>query len=119
MEKHGVTEFLITFKNLGIRFSDLETDLLIVVDGRGRITRAFPGFTQALGYTEAEVLGWNIMRIIETRDMPAFVKSFTWPQKRPFRMLHKNNGEVWCRLVNWEFADEQQGLLIIRKIERD
>jgi PAS domain S-box-containing protein len=115
----SVTKFLDTFKSLGIKFSDLETDLLIVVDGRGRMVRVFPGFTAALGYTEADVLGWGIMRIIDARDMPAFIKSFTWPDRKPFRMFHKDGGEVWVKLENWDFADEQQGLLIIRKIERD
>lgn len=118
MVKHGVTEFLQAFHDLGVAFCDMETDILILLDEQGNIERVYPGFTRALGYTESDVLGYGVLRLVDGRDTAAFVKSFNLlPRPAPFRMFHKDGSEVWVRLEAARFIDKH-GFLIIRKMGR-
>jgi PAS domain S-box-containing protein len=117
VKRPGVTAFLDAFSDTNLQLCDMETDLLIVLDGQGQITRTYPGFTKALGYTEADVLGMNIMRLIESDDVMTFVKAATgFPYPRPFRMTHKGGGVVKVKLEAAQFNDQQCGYLIMRRV---
>ena len=48
MAKHGVTEFLRAFEDVGATFFQIETDLLICLDEKGNISRVNPAFEKAL-----------------------------------------------------------------------
>jgi PAS domain S-box-containing protein len=116
VKRPGVTAFLDAFRDINLQLCDMETDLLIVLDEQGQITRTYPGFTKALGYSEAEVLGLGIVRLINGDDMMIFVKAATgFPYPRPFKMMHKGGSEVMVRLVAAQFVD-QCGYLIMRRV---
>lgn len=102
--KHGVTEFLSAFKDETVRFSDAETDLWILLDGKGCIRRVWPGFTRALGYNEVNIIGNPITDYIDIDTLAVFIKSFGWKNREPFRMLRRGGGLVTVRMEWYEFT---------------
>ena len=108
MAKHGVTEFLSAFRDTTVRFADHETDLWIELDANGCIQRVWPGFTRALGYAEANILGRPIIDLIDIDTLAMFIKSFGW-YDRPypaFRMMHRGGGLVKVRMEWYEFMSD-------------
>lgn len=115
--RRGVTEFLNVFRDAAARFADHESDLLILLDKQGCIERVYQGFTQALGYTAADVLGKPIIDFIDIDSLSIFIKSFGWynAPRPPFKMLHKGGGLVDVRMEWYEFQG-YNGYLILRLV---
>jgi PAS domain S-box-containing protein len=113
--KHGVTEFLNVFQDLGIQFFDLETDLLVMLDDQGNIERVNPAWSRALGYAEADMLGRGLARFVLMDDLSKFLNAFTSVTPQPFRLLHCEHGEVRARLVAWRHQN-RHSYIILRSI---
>ena len=96
MAKHGVTEFLDVFQSDGTIFFDVETDLLVKLDGGGNIMRVNPAFEKELGYSERDVIGKNLIEIAAMRDLDKL-------DPKAFRLLHKGGGEVIVRVEAWKY----------------
>jgi PAS domain-containing protein len=116
--KHGVTEFLKAFEDVGATFFGVESDLLVVLDESGNIARVNPAFEHALGRVESEVLQRGIINLVYADDLAIFLHSFD-PNVEPciFRLLRALHGVVWVRLVAYHFkrtAEGQRGYLVLR-----
>ncbi len=119
-QRRGVTQFLSAFNDIHVKFADLETDLWIWLDKDGHIKRVWPGFTRALGYTEQDVAGIGITRLVDVNDLAIFIKNFSWydtKERRPFRMYHKGGGEVWMRLITVGFARGEAHIILRQRDE--
>ena len=116
MAKHGVTEFLRAFEDVGATFFQIETDLLICLDEKGNISRVNPAFEKALGRAESEVLGQGLMRVIAIDDWASFLRSFTSVNPAPVRMLRKDSGEVTVKLIAFRFR-ASRGYLAFRPVK--
>lgn len=115
MARHGVTEFLHIFEDVGATFFDIESDVLVVLDAQGNIERTNPAFERVIGYAESDVLGSELVHLVDTNDLAVFIKSFNWlPQPEPFRMLRRGGGKVSMRLVAARFRG-QRGYLVLRQ----
>jgi PAS domain S-box-containing protein len=123
MPKHGVTEFLATFQDVGTTFFDIERDLLIVLDHDGNVERVNPAFEKVLGRTESEVLGQAIIRLVVMEDWAQFMHSFDYiTRAATFRLLHRDAGLVNVRLIAYRFKKMdagQRGFLILRPLDLD
>lgn len=115
MAKHGVTEFLQTFQDVGITFFDLETDLLVMLDDRGNIARVNPAWERVTGYAESDVIGHGIVQFVSIDDLAVFMRSFSEKHSKPFRLLHYGGGVVVCRLVAARFR-AGRGYLVLRTV---
>ena len=115
MVKHGVTEFLNAFSDVGATFFEIESDLLICLDERGNISRVNPAFERALNRREADVLGWGMMRLICIDDWAQFLRLFTSPNPPPVRLLKSGSGEIVVRLIAFRFK-MQRGYLAFRPV---
>jgi PAS domain-containing protein len=118
--KHGVTEFLQTFQDVGTTFFDIERDYLIVLDGEGNIKRVNPAFEKGLKRDESSVLKQGIIRLVLMDDWAKFMHSFDPIQHETiFRMLRAEQGVVSVRLIAYRFrrvGEEQHGYLILRPL---
>lgn len=114
-KRHGVTEFLRVFEDVGATFFDIETDLLIVLDGQGNIERVNPAFERITGYSESDVLGQGIIRLVKMEDWAVFLRTFTAVTPAPFRMLRKFEGEIAVRLMACRFK-QQRGFIVLRRL---
>lgn len=115
MAKHGVTEFLRAFEDVSQTFFDIESDLLIVLDERGNISRVNPAFERALNRKESEVLGQGMIRLIRIDDWATFLRSFTSPNQPVVRLLRKDSGEVSVKMIAFRFKG-QRGFLAFRPV---
>lgn len=118
MARRGVTEFLNVFQDVGTTFFDIESDLLVVLDGQGNIERVNPAFERMLGYSESDVLGMAIIRLVKMDDWAAFLRTFTSTNPAPVRLLCKGQGEIGVRLVACRFKT-QRGYIALRPIGRE
>lgn len=98
MEKprRGVTDFLSVFQSDGSIFFDVETDLLIKLDGGGNIMRVNPAFEKTLGYSEFDVIGKNLIEIAAMRDLSKL-------DPKAFRLLKKGGGELIVKVETWKY----------------
>jgi len=112
--KHGVTEFLNVFHDVGSTFFDIESDLLIVLDKTGNIERVNPAFERELGRTEAEVWGMPLIRLVRMDDWARFLRTFTAIHPEPVRLMKKGEGEIVVTLAGCRFR-QGRGFLILRK----
>jgi len=115
VSKHGVTEFLALFADVGTTFFDIESDLLIVLDGQGGIERVNPAFERTLDRIESEVLRVPIIQLIDANDWAKFIRGFTEIHPEAVRMLRKGNGDVLVRLVACRFKGGR-GFIVLRKV---
>jgi PAS domain-containing protein len=113
--KHGVTEFLRAFEDVGTTFFDIETDLLIVLDEQGNIARVNPALEKSLNRRESEMLGHGMMQLICIDDWATFLRSFTSPNQPPIRLLVKDAGEIVVRMIAFRFKN-QRGFLAFRPV---
>lgn len=97
--KHGVTEFLSIFQGTGATFSDLEPDLLVVLDRNGAIKWVNPAFEKATGYTEYESIGRSLSFCISMTDLENMSPRF--------HFLKKGGGTVKCETVAWRYRNQQ------------
>jgi PAS domain S-box-containing protein len=106
------------FQDVGTIFFDAETDLLVVLDECGNISRVNPAFEQRLGRTEASVLHLELIRLIHTDDLAAFIRSFdTTLKPARVRLLKRDSGEIVVKLIAYRFKKTDEGLrgyLILR-----
>lgn len=120
MVKHGVTEFLSVFSDVGTTFFNLETDLLIVLDETGNISRVNAAFETTLGRSEADVLGQGIIRLVAMDDWDKFMHAFDVLQRSTkFRLLHSEQGLVTVSLIAYRFKRTdagQRGFLVMRPV---
>lgn len=107
MPKHGVTEFLQVFESDKSIFFDIETDLMITLDGGGNVRRVNPAFERVLGYTERDVMGISLVTIISMRDIEIYAPLFVF--------LKKGGGLVTCQVVAWRTRNSQH-YAIFRKV---
>lgn len=114
--RHGVTEFLSVFQDVGSTFYDLETDLLIVLDTSGGIDRVNMAFERVLGYHEASIRGHALIEFVSVDDMAKFIRSFSEEFPQPFKMLHSWTGVVMMRLVKCRFR-AGRGYVILREVK--
>ncbi len=123
----SLTSFLKSFTHYGLRFFDLEPDLLIMLDRYGNIRRVNPAFVAATGRSEADVLGTSIVHLVLDMDLSKFMHAFDLglPRRWPvFRLLHKDAGEIAVQLIRFDFKYIQigshlineDGLLILRPV---
>ncbi len=121
MAKHGVTEFLSTFQDVGIAFFDIETDILIVLDEQGNIDRVNPAFERILNRAEPDILGEPIIRLVFGNDWSKFLNAFSELQKgNKFHLLHKDAGLIKVQLTAYRFRQTtlgQRGYLVLRPIK--
>lgn len=103
-KRRGVTQYLDIFASVGATFYDIEPDALIVLDDHGVIERVNPGFTAMTGYAESEVVGSVVTRLIEFDDKDS-----------PLRLMHKDSGEIQCRVVASRFRGGKV-YLVLRSI---
>lgn len=117
-QRHGVTDFLQAFTDVGTTFFDVETDLLIVLDDQGNVERVNKAFERTLNRQEHEMLGRPLVVIVADEDLAKFIKAFYDPGKsQPFRLLRHSSGVVTVRLVAYRFKrepDYQRGYLVLR-----
>lgn len=120
MARHGVTEFLSTFSDVGIQFFDIETDILIVLDETGNIDRVNPAFEKILNRAEPDVLGEPVIRLIFSGDWSRFLNSFNDLQRgNVFHLLHKDVGLIKVQLTAYKFKHTplgQRGYLVLRPV---
>ncbi len=110
-KRHGVTEFLRIFENVVTTFFDIERDLLVVLDEVGNIARVNPAFEKCLERTEAQVLHYELIRLVHEDDLAAFIRSFDATTKPPrVRLLKREQGEIVVRLVAFKFTRTDEGL---------
>ena len=123
MAKHGVTEFLKTFEDVGTTFFDIERDFLIVLDKDGNVERVNPAFEKALDMTESSMLRQGIIRLVLMDDWAKFMRSFSDVQRQTtFRLLHAGYGVVSVRLIAYRFKatdNGQRGFLILRPVAHE
>ncbi len=113
--RHGVTEFLRAFEDVGATFFDLETDILITLDEKGNIKRVNPSFERLLNRRERDVIGLGMMHLIRVDDWATFLRNFTSVNPPPIRLLKAEHGEIAVRLIAFRFK-AQVGYLVLRKI---
>lgn len=122
MVKHGVTEFLSVFSDVGATFFNLESDLLIVLDEDGNISRVNPAFETTLGWAESNVLGQGIIRLVWMEDWAKFMHAFDVQQRNTvFHLLHSEQGVVSVNLIAYRFKRTdagQRGYLVLRPCVR-
>lgn len=116
MARHGVTEFLRAFEDIGQTFFDIERDLLIVLNEHGDIERVNPAFERALGRKESETLGLGMIRLICIDDWATFLRSFTMQDPPAVRLLKKEQGEVIVKMIAYRFK-AQRGFLAFRPVK--
>lgn len=123
MPRHGVTEFLNVFQDIGATFFEISPDLHIVLDESGNILRVNPAFEKNLNRSEIDVLGRGIIRYIHQDDLAKFMHSFDYAddsEKSPlFRLAKFEHGFITVRRVASKFrstSDGQRGYLILRII---
>ncbi len=114
--RRGVTEFLRVFEDVGATFFDLETDLLVMLGEQGNIERVNNAFRQALGYTDADLIGLSLIRFVYMDDWAKFLNGFTAIQAQPFRLMRKASGEIMVRLIAWRHRNNKS--YIIFRAER-
>lgn len=121
MARHGVTEFLSTFSDVGIQFFDIETDILIVLDEQGNIDRVNPAFEKILARSEPDVLGEPVIRLIFSGDWSKFLNSFNDMQRgNVFHLLHKDAGMIRVQLTAYKFKPTdtgRRGYLVLRPVK--
>ncbi len=111
MVKRGVTDFLRAFEDAGTIFFDAETDLLVVLDECGNVSRVNPAFEKVLGYEESQILHQEIIRFIYLDDLASFIRSFDTALKpAAVRMLKRERGEVRVKLIAYRFKRTDAGL---------
>ena len=93
MAKHGVTDFLRIFEDVGTTFFDIETDLLVTLDEQGNISRTNPAFQRVLGYHEADVFGVALIRLVNVDDWARFIKSGVCTR-------YRNAPKAWISLAS-------------------
>lgn len=91
-KRRGVTQYLDIMASVYATFYDIAPDMLIVLDDNGLIERVNPAFEKATGYAEQDVIGSIITRVIIFDD-----------KDLPLRLLHKDSGEIKCRVVASRF----------------
>lgn len=120
MARHGVTEFLQTFEDVGIQFFDIETDILIVLDEQGNIDRVNPAFERILNRTEPDVLGEPVIRLIFSGDWSKFLNAFSDMQRgNMFHLLHRDAGMIRVQLTAYKFKPTEagrRGYLVLRPV---
>ena len=104
------------FEDVGAQFFEIETDLLIVLDAHGNISRVNPAFEQALERKESEVLGLGMIRLIRVDDWATFLRSFTSPHPPPVRLLKKDAGEIVVKMIAFRFKG-QRGFIAFRPVK--
>ncbi len=110
-KRHGVTEFLTVFSDIGTMFFDLERDLLVVLDEVGNISRVNPAFERLLERPEASVLGQELIRYVALDDLAKFIRSFDTTQTATtVRLLKRGQGEVAVTLIAYKFRRTDGGL---------
>lgn len=115
MAKRGVTEYLQVFSDWRIAAFDLESDLIIGLDGDGNIQVVNPAFERVLGYREASVLHKPLIHFVSIRDLSRFIRIFYDRDKESrFNLLHCWTGEVTMQLVDYAFKPDW-GLVILRE----
>lgn len=106
------------FEDIGATFFDAETDLLIVLDEEGNISRVNPAFERALGRKEINVLHSEMLRLIDENDLARFINSFDATTKaQPVRLLKREKGTITATLIAYRFRRTDEGLrgyLILR-----
>ncbi len=121
MAKHGVTEFLSVFNDVGIIFFDIESDLLVVLDEQGNIDRVNQAFERVLSLAEPDVLGESIIKLILIDDWSKFLNSFDDLKRgKAFHLLHKDAGLIKVQLVSYRFKRTdlgQRGYLVLRPVQ--
>jgi PAS domain-containing protein len=115
-KRHGVTDFLAVFEGIATTFFDLETDLLVMLDEAGNISRVNPAFERALGYRELDMLGVAMIRLVDVNDWAVFIRAFSAFETQPFRLLCSGEGEISVRLIAARFR-AGRGYLVLRKTE--
>lgn len=94
--KRGVTDFLEVFEGDSTIFFDIETDILVKLDGGGNILRVNPAFERVLGYSERDVIGKSLIEISAMHDLDQL-------DPKAFRLLRKNGGEVIVKVEKWKY----------------
>lgn len=119
-KRRGVTAFLEAFGDVGSTFFDLETDLLVMLDEQGNISRVNDTFERELDRTEFSVLHAEMIHLIHDDDLAAFIRSFGMRfDQPPIRLLKRNGGDVVVRLIRAAFRRTDSGVcayLIFRKV---
>lgn len=113
--RHGVTEFLSVFHDVGRVFFDLETDLLVVLNERGEIYDCNPAVERELNRPRSSVLGVPLARFIDDGDLLEFIQEFYKPQNRLFRLLRRESDDIRVRLIASRSQDEF-GYIVLRRI---
>lgn len=120
MTRHGVTEFLSAFEDVGIQFFDIETDILIVLDEAGNIDRVNPAFERILNRAEPDILGEPIIRLIFSGDWSRFLNAFSDLQRgNIFHLLHSDAGLIRVQLNAYRFKRTDAGMrgyLVLRPV---
>jgi PAS domain S-box-containing protein len=78
-------------------------DMKTLADAEGKLLYASPSITKMLGYSEAEMIGASIFRIIHPDDIGAFLEKRKQSLELPgssfnftLRVQHKDGHWVWC-----------------------
>lgn len=115
MARHGVTQFLELFNDVGRVFFDLESDLLIVVNEHGEIFDCNPATERELNRAKAEMLSVPFMRFFYDGELLDFVQEFYKPRGRCFRMLRRESGEIQVRLIAFR-SYRDYGYIVLRRV---
>lgn len=117
--KRGVTTWLDAFSQVMAVFFDLETDLLIMLDGSGRIARINPAGEQRLGYEPGGLHQVYLIELVSMGDLTVFIedcrRTDIGETGREFNLLRRGGGLCRVRLVKFHFERLiQQSYLILR-----
>lgn len=117
--KRSVTTWLDTFSQVMAVFFDLETDLLVVLDGQGHIERINPAAEKLLGYEPGKLHGAFLIELVSMGDLTTFIEDCRRDNigdtGMPFHLLRRGGGLCRVRLVKfWFEKTSQQSYLILR-----
>jgi PAS domain S-box-containing protein len=118
MARRGVTRFLESLESDQAVFFDLAPDLLVVLDEEGVVKRVNPAVERALGRNRLELIGRPFAQLVLSEDHLRFVGAFTSARERTFRLLHKENGVVTCRLMVWG-SRSGRGYIVMRRVKEE
>ena len=116
VSKHGVTQYLTAFSDVGMVFFEITPDLLVWLDEDGNIKRVNPAFVKSTDYAEMDLLGKGIAQLIEPYDLATFLKTFRLKRRPIVRLLHRETGQVRVKLVAYRFR-KSYGYLEFRLVE--
>lgn len=120
MAKHGVTQYLSILDDDQAIFFDFIPLLLVVIDKAGNIVRVNKTFEDTVGYSRFQICGTGIglSRFVVMEDIIKFIHGFDetkHPADSSFRFQRNGGGEVWCRLIKWQFR-RGRSFLIFAKV---